>query len=64
MEGDVFRTHEKVRNAYKILVVKLKEETLIIRNRRRWRIVIRSIVRKQGVRKWTGCNWLRIGTSG
>jgi hypothetical protein len=34
------------------------------RPRRRWEIILEQILRKHGGKTWTGCMWLKIGTSG
>jgi hypothetical protein len=47
-----------MKNAYKILVGKLDGL------RHTWKIVLKWILGKQGGKVWTGCIWLRIGTSG
>jgi hypothetical protein len=39
-------------------------ETLVRRNRRKWEGDIKVILKKQGVRTWTGFIWLRIESGG
>jgi hypothetical protein len=47
----------QLRNAYKISVGKSEG------NMRDVRIILKWIVKKYGVRVWTGFSWLRIGSS-
>jgi hypothetical protein len=47
-----------MRNAYKILVVKLGGKKAFATFRSRW------ILKKQVVRVWTGFKWIRIERSG
>jgi hypothetical protein len=54
---------EKMRNAYKILVWKIKEERLR-RPRKIWEDNIEINTTEIGSRVWTGLNWLWIYSSG
>jgi hypothetical protein len=54
------------RNAYRILVGKPEGKRPLRRPRRRWRTILKWILREigwDGV-DWIGLIWLRIGTSG
>jgi hypothetical protein len=53
----------EIRNAYKILVREPEGKISLGRPRRRWRIILEWMLRKQGGKVWTGCIWLRTGTS-
>jgi len=50
---------EEMKNAYKILAGNPEGKRLLQRSRRRWKII-----GKYGGMVWTGCIWLRVGTSG
>jgi len=52
-----------MRNAYSILVGKPEEKRPLGRPRRRWDIILVWTFGKQGGNVWTGCIWLKIGTS-
>jgi hypothetical protein len=54
----------EMRNEYKILVGKPEGKRPLGRARRRWKGNTRMILGKWGGKMWTGCLWLRIGTSG
>jgi hypothetical protein len=55
--------HE-VRNAYKIFVGKPEGKRRYRKPRKDGKIILEWILGKQGRKVWTGCSWLRIGTSG
>jgi hypothetical protein len=61
--GHVARVGE-TSNAYKILVEKPEGKRRLGRPTRRWGIILEWILGKQGGKVWTGCIWLRRGTSG
>jgi hypothetical protein len=61
--GYVARMGE-MRNAYSILVGKPDGKIPLGKSRGRWENNIRMNLRGKGGRVWTGCIWLRIGTSG
>jgi hypothetical protein len=54
---------EKMRNAYKILVGKHDGKRPLGRHTHEWGIILEWILGKYGGRVWTGCMWLRIGTT-
>jgi hypothetical protein len=51
-------------NAYKILDEKHEEKIPLGRPRRRWRIILKWVLRKYDGRVWIEFIWLRIGTGG
>jgi hypothetical protein len=53
----------EMRNEYKILVGKPEGKRNLGRHRHGWED-IRKDLREIGGKVWSGCNWLRIGTSG
>jgi hypothetical protein len=53
-----------MRNTYNILVGKPEEMRPFGRPTHRWEDNIRMDLRKFGWRVWTGCIWLKTGTSG
>jgi hypothetical protein len=52
-----------MRNAYKILVGKPEGKAPLGKPKRRWEDNIRLDVKEMCGKVWTGCIWLRIGTS-
>jgi hypothetical protein len=54
----------EMRNTYSILVRKPEGKRPLRRFRCRWEDNIRIDLRETGWELWTGCIWLRIGTSG
>jgi hypothetical protein len=63
-KGGACSTRREMRHAYKVLVIKPEwrrplEDLGVDR-----KITVEWILGKQGGRLWTGCIWLRIGTSG
>jgi hypothetical protein len=54
----------KTKYAYKILVIKPRRKSSLGRTKRRWKIKLQLVFKAEGVRVWTGCIWLMIGTSG
>jgi hypothetical protein len=55
---------EYMRNANKLLVGKPDRKRPLVRPRLRCEDNIKVDYKKHVRRVWTGCNWLRIGTSG
>jgi len=53
-----------IRNAYNVLVGKRAGKRPCGRSRRRWEDNIRPDLREMWWRVWTGCIWLKMGTSG
>jgi hypothetical protein len=60
--GGACRAYWEIRNAFKILVLKSVGMRRLGRPTRRWRIILKWVLWKQGGRAWTGLIWLRIGT--
>jgi hypothetical protein len=54
----------EMRNVYKILIGKPEGKRPLRRPGRRWEDNIRTDLSELGGKVWTGCIWLRIGTSG
>jgi hypothetical protein len=52
------------RNAYKMLVGKLEGERALRRCKCRQTVILKWILKKYGVRVWTGFIWFSIETSG
>jgi hypothetical protein len=54
----------EMRNSYNILVGKPEGKRLLEKPRRRWKymLILKWILKRMSVRKWTGCNWLRTGS--
>jgi hypothetical protein len=50
--------------AYNVFVGNREGKRAFGKLRRRWEYNIRTDVREIGWKKWAGCIWLRIGTSG
>ena len=61
--GHVVRMGAK-RGVYRVLVVKPEVKRQLVRPRRRWRIILRWILRKWDVGVWTRSSCLRIVTGG
>jgi len=55
-------THGEMENAYNILIGKPKRKRPLGRPRHKWENN-EWILARQGGKMWTGCIWLRIGTS-
>jgi hypothetical protein len=54
----------EMRNAYSILAGKPEGKRPLGRHKHRWQDNIRMDLKEIGWEVWTGCIWLRIGTSG
>jgi hypothetical protein len=50
--------------AYRVLVGRPEGRRTLGRPRRRWRIILKWILKKWDGEAWTGLIWLRIGTGG
>jgi hypothetical protein len=61
--GHVARIAEG-RDVYRVLMGKPEGKRPFGRHRRRWRILLKWILRKLDVGEWTGSIWLRIGICG
>ena len=55
---------ETGRGAYRVVVVKQREEDYLEDSGVDWRIILRWIVRKWDGEAWTGLIWLRTRTGG
>jgi hypothetical protein len=63
LAGHVARMGEMI-YAWNIFVGKPEVKRPLVRPKRRWEHDIRMDLREIGWKVWTGCIWLRIGTSG
>jgi hypothetical protein len=54
----------EVRTIYKILARKPDGKRPLGRPRHKWKDSIKMDLREMGGKAWTGCIWLRTGTSG
>jgi hypothetical protein len=54
---------EAMRNSYNILVGKPQGKRPLRRPRPRWEDISEWLLGNEGRNVWTGCIWLRIGTS-
>jgi hypothetical protein len=55
---------EKMGNKYKMLVGKHEGRRILGISRRRWRIILKWLIKERECWMWTGFIWLRIGSGG